>query len=168
MSSFRRIRFRASIATATAASVLIVLGIASEFWQFGLRWTSRPHIEHQAHFVHGMFAYDREECLNCTLEIEPCLLNVFGSKTMCWFSDYSRWKPVLHTYRGTRSAVLQVSEFGVSMPLWPTVPILVVALWTMWQHCPFGKNTCGNCGYALRGLNDNQCPECGTSFGPVQ
>lgn len=55
------------------------------------------------------------------------------------------------------------SSCRILLPLW--IPTLVVACWmlgmTIWCHVCRDRFACANCGYCLRGVGSDRCPECG-------
>ena len=64
-----------------------------------------------------------------------------------------------------------VSPTTVVMLLWlPTVFVVAYVIGQKYNarhtECARRKGVCRRCGYALRGLPETRCPECGTPFEP--
>lgn len=57
---------------------------------------------------------------------------------------------------------------GATMAMWTFGPGVVLLFLAVRFRRAGPKGICANCGYDLRGLPENRCPECGLAFEPVQ
>jgi hypothetical protein len=77
-----------------------------------------------------------------------------------------RWSVGSHTAGLSEIRFKRESLAGVQrrvIPLWPLAAASVLATIWAWRRRPFPPGRCSSCGYDLRGLESDHCPECGTA-----
>lgn len=77
-----------------------------------------------------------------------------------------QWKPTKYSERSHRDHPLHAVGFAVWFPLWPIALAFFLGgsplLWRMVRRRPMIPGHCRHCGYDLRGIPSDRCPECGT------
>jgi hypothetical protein len=67
-----------------------------------------------------------------------------------------RWKP-----EASRSVVLSTTRWHMVVPLWIPAVVFGAGIWWSVRGGWTGPGTCKRCGYDVRGVPGNVCPECG-------
>jgi hypothetical protein len=152
---------------ATGLTAALLLG-ASLMWAPTGGWATQ--------YAHAGIRLDRGtlELTRCTHDVQwsgnSWQMSCPGSRARVISASSSTWCPnttsarMLLTGPGSGSTLVVLSN--VFIPLWPWAVLTLAGAAGLWWRLPktVGEGCCARCGYDLRGIRGDKCPECGRGF----